>query len=358
MVVRELLGNMQEIHIISILILSTLAFIFTLGWTPLLTHFLYKYRLGKQIRNSGETPIFTKLHAHKSGTPTMGGLLIWVTLLLFIVVFYYLDAFTSNQAWQVLNFFSREETLLPLGVLVATALVGLLDDWLDVRGKGVWGGGGLNMKHRLVIYTLIALVGAWWFYFKLDWMVLHVPFWGNFEIGWWYIPFFIFIIVGTAFSVNETDGLDGLAGGTLMTSYASFAVISFMLGRYELAAFCGVIMGALLAFLWFNITPARFYMGDTGAMSLGITLGIIAMLTNSALLLPVIGFVFLLESVSVIAQVLSKRVFGRKLLHSAPFHHHLQAIGWSEPKIVMRLWVIGGVTAFIGIIVFLLDKVF
>jgi phospho-N-acetylmuramoyl-pentapeptide-transferase len=349
---------MQEVYIIVILILSTLAFIFTLGWTPFLTHFLYKHKIGKQIRNGGDTPVFSKLHAHKSGTPTMGGLLIWVTLLIFIAFFYYLDLFTSNFALERLNFFSRGETLLPLGALVATALVGLLDDWLDVRGKGVLGGGGLNMKHRLLIYTFIALVGAWWFYFKLDWTVLHIPFWGNFEIGWWYIPFFVLVIVGTAFSVNETDGLDGLAGGALMTSYASFAVISFMLGRFDLAAFCGVIMGALLAFLWFNINPARFYMGDTGAMSLGVTLGIIAMLTNSALLLPIIGFVFLLESISVIIQISSKKIRGKKVFHSAPFHHHLQAIGWSEPKIVMRLWVIAGVSAFMGIIIFLLDKIF
>jgi phospho-N-acetylmuramoyl-pentapeptide-transferase len=349
---------MQEVYIIVILLLSTLAFIFTLAWTPFLTHFLYKHKLGKQIRNSGDTPVFSKLHAHKSGTPTMGGLLIWGTLLIFIVLFYYLDVFTSNFVFEHLNFFSRKETLLPLGALVATALAGLVDDWLDVRGKGVWGGGGLNMKHRLLIYTFIASVGAWWFYFKLNWTVLHVPFLGNFEIGWWYIPFFVLVIVGTAFSVNEADGLDGLAGGGLMTSYASFAVISFVLGRFDLAAFCGVIMGALLAFLWFNITPARFYMGDTGAMSLGVTLGIIAMLTNSALLLPVIGFIFLLESLSVIIQVLSKKIRGKKVFHSAPFHHHLQAVGWSEPKIVMRLWVVAGVSAFMGIIVFLLDRVF
>ncbi len=349
---------MQDVYIISILLLSTLAFIFTLGWTPFLTHFLYKHKIGKQIRDNGETPVFSKLHAHKSGTPTMGGILIWATLLVFIVFFYYFDLFTSHPALETLNFFSRKETLLPLGALLATALVGIVDDWLDVRGKGVWGGGGLNMKHRLLIYTFIALVGAWWFYFKLDWTVLHIPFWGNFEIGWWYIPFFVLVIVGTAFSVNETDGLDGLAGGVLMTSYASFAVISFMLGRFDLAVFCGVIMGALLAFLWFNITPARFYMGDTGAMSLGVTLGIIAMLTNSALLLPVIGFVFLLESLSVIVQVLSKKIFKKKIFHSAPFHHHLQAVGWSEAKIVMRFWVVAGVSAFVGIIIFLLDKGF
>ena len=179
---------------------------------------------------------------------------------------------------------------------------------------------------------------------------------GNFEIGWWYIPFFIFIIVGTSFSVNEIDGLDGLAGGTLLIAYAAFGVIAFVMGRYDLAAFCGVIIGALLAFLWFNIMPARFYMGDTGAMSLGVTLGVIAMLTNYALLLPIIGFLFVLETLSVIGQVISKKILGKKIFISAPIHHHLEARGWSEPKIVMRFWVIAGITAVIGLILFLLDK--
>ncbi len=345
-------------YIIKVLFLTIAAFVFTVAWTPLLTHFLYKYKLGKKIRNNGHTPIFSKLHAHKAGTPTMGGVLVWVTVLIFILFFYYLARiFPSSEFLECLSFFSRKETLLPLGVLVATAVVGLFDDWLDVRGKGVMGGGGLNMKHRFLIYAAIACVGAWWFYFKLDWTVLHVPFWGNVEIAWWYIPFFILVIVATAFSVNETDGLDGLAGGNLLTSFGAFTVIAFILGRYDLASFCGVIVGALLAFLWFNIPPARFYMGDTGAMSLGITLGVIAMLTNTALILPVIGFVFVIESLSVILQVLSKRLRrGKKLFKSAPFHHHLQAIGWGEAKIVMRLWVIAGMSSALGMIIFLLDR--
>ncbi|GAF74424.1 unnamed protein product, partial [marine sediment metagenome] len=242
--------------------------------------------MGKNIRQSGETPIYSKLHAHKAGTPTMGGILIWGTVLIFSLLFFYLDKFSSFEIFSNLNFLSRSETLLPLGALVATALVGLFDDWLDVRGKGVLGGGGLTMSHRLFIYALIAVVGAWWFYFKLGWTTLNFPFLGSFEIGYFYIPFFIFVIIATAFSVNEIDGLDGLAGGTLLTAYGAYSVIAFSLGKYELATFCAVIIGALLAFLWFNIIPARFYLGDTGAMSLGVTLGIIAMLTNSALILP------------------------------------------------------------------------
>ncbi len=346
---------MENYYIIKILFFSTLAFIFTIAWTPLLTHILYKYKLGKTIRDNGLTPIFSKLHAHKAGTPTMGGLLVWVTTLLFCVIFYYAAKIIPSDFIKSLNFLNRQETLLPLGALVATALVGLFDDWLDVRGKGMLGGGGFTMKHRLAIYSIIAIVGAWWFYSKLEWTVLHVPFFGSFEIGWWYIPFFLFIIIGTAFSVNESDGLDGLAGGLLLMAYAAYGVIAFALGRYELATFCGVIIGALLAFLWFNINPARFFMGDTGAMSLGVTLGIIAMLTNYALLLPIIGLMFVVEAFSFLIQTGSRRFWGKRVFRSSPIHHHFQAIGWPEPKIVMRFWVIGGVAAAIGLILFLLD---
>lgn len=348
---------MTSYQIIRILFLTTVSFGAAFLLTPLLTHFLYKYKLGKQIRANGNTPIFTKLHAHKSGTPTMGGILIWGILLIFIFLFYYLSLFFKDGFFYDLNFLSRPETFLPLGILILSAIVGLFDDWLDVRGKGVLGGGGLNIGHRLLIYTAIAAVGALWFHFKLDWTTLQVPFLGSFEIGWWYMPFFILVIVATAFSVNETDGLDGLSGGTLLMSYAAFGVIAFVLGRFDLAAFCGVIIGGLLAFLWYNIPPARFYMGDTGAMSLGITLGVIAILTNSVFILPIIGFIFVVESLSVIIQVLSKKIRkGKKVFRSAPIHHHFQAIGWSEAKIVMRFWVISGVTSVIGLIIFLLDK--
>lgn len=346
----------MEMQIIRVIFFSVLSFVVAILSAPLLTHFLYKYKLGKKIRNSGKTPIFSELHAHKAGTPTMGGILIWGTVLALILFFYFLSNILPSNTWQFFNFLSRSETLLPLGALIATALIGLVDDWLDVTGKGVFGGGGLKLRHRLIIYTLIAIFGALWFYFKLDWTVIHLPFFGNFEIGAWYIPIFIFIIVATAFSVNETDGLDGLAGGTLLISFAAYGVIAFVMGRYDLATFCAVIIGALLAFIWFNIPPARFYMGDTGAMSLGMTLGIIAMLTNNALLLIFIGFIFLIESLSVIIQILSKKIRHKKVFLSAPIHHHFQAIGWPESKVVMRFWVIAGMAAAMGLIIFLLDK--
>ncbi|MFA6524721.1 MAG: phospho-N-acetylmuramoyl-pentapeptide-transferase [Patescibacteria group bacterium] len=341
--------------IIKILLLGTVAFIMTIALTPILTHYLYKYKLGKQIRTSDQAPVYSKLHAKKSGTPTMGGILIWFTTLIMALFFFYLAKITDISFIEKLNFLTRGETLLPLGALVASAIVGLLDDLFNIRKVGPHGG-GLTVKHRLLFYTIIAIFGAYWFYAKLDWDVIHIPFMGNFEIGLWYIPLAIFVIVATSFSVNETDGLDGLAGGALLSAFASFAVIAFIQGRFNLATFCIVIVGSLLAFLWFNIPPARFFMGDTGAMALGTTLGIVAMLTNSVIVLPIIGFVLVLESMSVIIQLTSKRLRnGKKVFISSPIHHHLEAIGWPESKIVMRFWVISGVTSVLGLILVLID---
>ena len=347
---------MKEFYLIRTFILATLSFIVTILWTPLLTAVLYKYKLGKQIRAKEVAPIFSRLHEKKAGTPTMGGVLVWGTTLILSIFFLYIGSITGG-VMRNFNFLSRSQTLLPLGVLIASALAGLVDDFFDIFGVG-HNGGGLRMKHRFIIYTLIATVGAWWFYFKLDWTVLYIPFFQvNLDLGWWFIPLFIFIIIATAFSVNEIDGLDGLAGGTLLTAYSAFGAIAFTLGKYDLAAFCAVIVGALVSFLWFNINPARFFMGDTGTMALGVTLGVVAILTNYVLLLPIIGFLFVVESLSVIIQVASKKIRKKKVFLSAPIHHHLEAIGWSEPKIVMRFWLISGVASMVGLILFLLDRV-
>ena len=332
-----------------LLLMATLGFTVAMALTPAWAAVLYRFHLGKRIRHGTVAPVFNKLHQHKAGTPTMGGVLVWGTVAILMLAFAVL-AQVQPEIFGRFNFFSRPQTLLPFGALIATAIVGLIDDLVDT-----FRGGGLRMWHRVVVYTGIALAGAYWFYVKLGWTQLHVPFVGNFDIGPWYVPFFIFVIVGTAFSVNEIDGLDGLAGGTLLTAFGAYGVIAFTLGRYDLATFCAVIVGGLLAFLWFNIPPARFFMGDTGAMSLGVTLGIIALLTNYVLLLPVIGVLFVVESLSFFVQVSAKRYFGRKVFLSAPIHHHLEAIGWPESKIVMRFWVIAGVAAAVGIAMFLLD---
>lgn len=343
--------------VIKIFIITTAAFVMAFAMTPLLTHFLYKYKLGKPIRDRVLAPVFAKLHKNKAGTPTMGGILVWLSVLILSLSFFYIEKFFPGSSLARFNFLDRGETLLPLGALVASSLVGLADDWLNIRATGIFKG-GLRVWHRLCIYTMIALAGAWWFFVKLEWDLLHVPFVGTFEIGWWYIPIFIFIIVATAFSVNEADGLDGLAGGLLLAAFGAFGAMAFIGGRFELATFCGAIVGSMLAFLWFNINPARFFMGDTGAMGLGVTLAVVAMLTNTALFLPVVGLLFVFESGSVIIQTGSKKLFKRKVFISTPIHHHFEAIGWSEPKIVMRFWVISGVTAVMGVILFLIDTTF
>jgi phospho-N-acetylmuramoyl-pentapeptide-transferase len=210
----------------------------------------------------------------------------------------------------------------------------------------------------MIIYSTLALIGALWFYFKLDWNVLAVPFVGNIVIGWWYIPIFIFIIVASAFSANETDGLDGLAGGVMLFTFVALTIVAFVLQRFHLATFGAVVVGALLAFLWFNIYPARFFMGDTGSMSLGITIGVIAMLTNTTLLLPFFAPIFVIESGSVIIQVLSKKFRKKKVFLSAPIHHHFEALGWPETKVTMRFWIVSIIFAALGLVIFFLNRFF
>lgn len=341
-------------NVIKVLILGAVAFIFTLSWTPLLSYILYKYKLGKSIRTKG-APVYTSLHKSKEGTPTMGGVLIWISTLVLALVFFILGKVFNFWIFKWLNFLTRSQTLLPLGALVATAIVGLIDDLMNVFKIGPKGG-GLRMKYKLIVYTIIAGFGAWWFYYKLGWDMIHIPGVGDFTLSFWYIPLFIFVIVATAFSVNEADGLDGLAGGILLACFGAYGVIAFIQGKIELAAFCGVIAGALLAFLWFNIYPARFFMGDTGAMSLGTTLGIIAMLTNSALVLPIIGFPLVVESLSVIVQLTSKKIFKKKIFKSTPIHHHFEASGWPETKVTMRFWIIAFVSASLGLVIGLIGR--
>ncbi|MDP3771106.1 MAG: phospho-N-acetylmuramoyl-pentapeptide-transferase [bacterium] len=341
--------------VIKILLLAALAFVATIAWTPALTRILFKYKLGKNIRLASDAPVYARLHAHKAGTPTMGGLLVWVTTLAFAVIFATAHAF-GVPFLRDLDFLTRSETLLPLGALVAASLVGLGDDLLNIFRIGAHGG-GLTMRHRLLLYAAIAAGGAWWFIAKLDWTTLRVPFVGPADLGTiGFALFALLFLIAVTFSVNEMDGLDGLAGGTLLTSFGAYSAIAFLQGRYDLAAFTGVLTGSLLAFLWFNIPPARFFMGDTGAMGLGITLGVVALLVGEPLLLIVIGLPFVVESLSVIVQMSWKHFLGRKLFRSTPIHHHLEAIGWPEPKIVMRTWVISGVTAVLGLILFLLDR--
>jgi len=338
------------IDVIRVFAILAITFSVAMLLTPVLTHFLYKYKIGKQIRADGDTPIFTALHKKKAGTPTMGGLLIWIVVPVLAIIFWILSILFDGSIFDYINFLDRSQTYLPLGILVLAGMVGAVDDLMGVFRIGPKGG-GLGIKERIFLYTFVAVVGAYWFYFKLGWDVIHIPGIGDFVIGLWYVPLFIFIIVATSFSLNETDGLDGLAGGTVLPAFGVFGAIAFVQGNTELAMFCAAIIGALLAFLWFNVHPARFIMGDTGSMALGVTLGVVAMLTNSFLILPIVGFILVVESLSVIIQLTSKKFRGKKVFRSAPIHHHFEAIGWPECKITMRFWIIAWVMASIGLVI-------
>lgn len=344
----EILGQ-----VVRILILSAVSFVTAMALTPVLTHFLFKYKIGKQIRTEG-APIFASMHLKKEGTPTMGGILIWVVTGGLALIFWLLSLIFDGS-WHYFNFINRSQTYLPLFSLIIAAIIGFADDLLGILHIGPKGG-GLKVSQKIILFAIIALIGAWWFYFKLNWDIIHIPLLGDLALGPWYILVFFFIIIATAHSANVTDGLDGLAGGVMLFAYLALGVVAFVQGKYDLAAFTGVIAGSLIAFLWFNIYPARFFMGDTGSMALGITLGILVMLTNTALLLPFFGFILVFESLSVIIQVLSKKIRKKKVFLSAPIHHHFEAIGWPETKITMRFWILSALSAMLGLVIYFVDK--
>ena len=346
------------LNILKILSTGFLAFLISFLLAPLLTHLLYKYKIGIKIKKNsvdGEKLTFvSRLHKDKSGTPTMGGILIWFSVAILILSSHYLFGYVAK--WTDMNFIarldflSRAQTWLPFFVLITAGILGLFDDWMSVKGCGANKGGGMRFAMRFWWLIIIAAVGAWWFYSKLGWSHIHVPAMGDFSIGFWYIPVFIFVILFSAISSNETDGLDGLNGGVLLFAFTAFSAIAFFQNKMDLASFSAAISGTLLSFLWFNIYPARFFMGDTGAMSLGTTLGVMAMLTNSVLVLFIIVFIYVLESGSVVIQLISKKFFKRKVFLAAPIHHHFEAKGWPEPKVTMRAWIFTAVTAIMGVI--------
>ena len=345
---------MSILQAVKVLIVALISFLSALAVTPFFVKFLSRHQFNKQIRSADSAPIFSKMHSGKAGTPTSGGIIIWATVLGLAFVFW-LGNILFDGFFGYINFVDRAQTYLPLFTMLVAALLGLFDDFLGILRIGP-NGGGLKMRNKIVMYFLVALLGALWFYYRLDWDVLSVPLFGQFIIGWWYIPIFIFIIIASAFSTNEADGLDGLAGGILLFAFTALTVVAFTLGRYQLATFGGAVVGALLAFLWFNIYPARFFMGDTGSMSLGITMGVIAMLTDTALLLPFFASVLVLESGSVILQLASKKFRGKKIFISTPIHHHFEALGWHETRVTMRFWIESVVFMGLGLVIFFLNR--
>jgi len=346
-------------NIIKIFSLAAITSVLAYLWCPLLTNFLYKHKLWKtsarQKAISGEDAVvFNSLHKEKEvGTPRMGGLLIWITVVLVIFLFYILSLIFPNTWIEQFNFLSRSQTWLPLFTLIVASIVGLVDDFLVVRGWGKYIGGGISFKKRFLIVVLIGLIGSIWFYQKLGWDIVYIPFVGDISIGLWYIPLFILVTVA-CWSGGIIDGLDGLSGGTFASIFGAFTIIAFSLGKIDLAAFCAVITGALFAFLWYNIPPARFYMGETGILGLTTVLAVVSFLTDSIFVLPIIAGLLVIEVLSVIIQLLSKKFRKKKIFLSTPIHHHFEALGWPAYKVTMRAWIIGIVLAIIGVAVRLL----
>lgn len=319
-------------------LLSLGSFLLAMLFTPIYTFIAYRYKFWKKQRTTSTTgeklQIFNKLHADKfkRNIPTMAGV-IFVLAIVIVTL-----AFNMN----------RGQTWLPLAALVGGAFVGLLDDIINVRGNGN-GVAGLRSSLKFIMISAIGLGLGWFFFTKLGFTSVHVPFLNDYTLGWLIIPLFAFVVVATSNSVNISDGLDGLAGGLLSISYGAFGVIALFQSQTFLAGFCFTVVGALLSYLWFNIYPARFFMGDVGSFALGTSLGVVSMLTNTLFLLPIIGLVFVVEAGSSLIQIISKSIFKRKIFISAPVHQHLQATGWPETKVTMRFWVIGYVMAFIGV---------
>lgn len=326
-------------ELVHIFLLSLASFLLAMVLTPIYTYFAYRYRFWKKQRtlstDGKKLEIFTKLHADKfkRNIPTMAGM-IGVVSITTITLIFNLD---------------RAQTWLPLAALVGGGAVGLIDDLINVKGLG-GGVAGMRSGVKFALITVLGVFLGWFFHVKLGVDSFHVPFVGELSIGWLIVPLFTFAVVAAGNAVNLSDGLDGLAGGLLAISFASFGVIALLQGNSLMAGFCFTVVGALLSYLWFNIYPARFFMGDVGSFAFGVSLGVVAMLTDSLLLLPVIGLLFVVEAGSSLIQIASKKFFGKKILLSAPIHHHLEAIGWPETKVTMRFWVIACVMAFLGIL--------
>jgi phospho-N-acetylmuramoyl-pentapeptide-transferase len=327
-----------------IFLFGFLSFVVSMFLTPLYTSAAFSGKWWKRARTTAITgekaTVYQKLHAakHLQNIPTMAGIIFVLSTVIVTL--------SGNL--------SRSETWLPLAAMVGAGTIGLIDDMINIRGIG-GGIAGMRAKVKALLLIIIAVIGGLWFYQKLGVNAVHIPFFSAWHIGWLIIPLFVLVIFSTANAVNMTDGLDGLAGGLAAIAFGAYAVIALIEKKYGLSGFCMTIVGALLSYTWFNIYPARFFMGDVGSFALGTALGVVAMLTDTVFLLPVIAIVFVAEIGSVALQIISKKLrSGQKIFLSSPIHHHFEALGWPETKVTMRFWILGEVAALVGLVLFIL----
>lgn len=327
-------------NLIYIAFVVSISFLLMFVLSPVFLKFLKKNHINNENKTTTidgkKAEIFMQHHAKKNGTPTMGGVLMLLVAGITTILFY----FTPY------NFVERGETWVLLFTFFVAGILGAIDDLLKTRP--LFGIKRFSASIRLLLITLLSSIGAYWFYFKIEWSMIHIPGVGDFDIGFWYMPLFVILILIMTQAVNITDGLDGLSGGLLIYSYFVFAIIAYTAGLFNIVAFIAMIIGILVAYMWYNVNPAVYFGGDSYSYSMGATLAVVAIMTNSVIILFIVGFIFLLELASSFIQLFWKRVFKKKLIPAAPFHHTLQHIGWVESQIVMRLWIIGGMFAVIG----------
>ena len=348
------------INLVKIFAPTAVAFFLGMVITPIATYFFFKYKMWKKYSRNGEisSPDFHKIHNEQEelNTPRVGGIIIWFSALMSTLLFYLAAVIFPGVVTEKMNFLSRNQTLIPFFTLLFGSLLGLSDDLIQIYGNGKFARDDTSWRNwkAFLVASLSLLIGFWFFY-KLGMSAINIPFDGEFYLGILIIPFFIIVALAT-FSGGVIDGIDGLSGGVFASIFSAYSAIAFANNQIDLAAFSGAVAGAIFAFLWFNIPPARFYMGETGIMGLTITLATLAFLTDSVLILPVVALPLVLTSGSVILQIFSKKFFGKKLFRLAPIHHHFESLGWPSYKVTMRFWVLSVVFAIIGIILAIISR--
>lgn len=347
------------LNVVKIFLPTALTFAIGILLTPRLTGIMYRYKLWKKRKRIEDEGItnehFTKISdaAAEVSTPRVGGVIIWLSVLVSILIMWAISKIFPSDLSSKLDFLSRGQTLVPLASLLLGAMIGLVDDAAQIRGAID------RISHRYMKIAVVIAVGiliGLWFYTKLGMHGVSVPFAGTeIYLGTLFIPFFIVVLVAV-FSGSVIDGMDGLAGGVLAIIFAAYAAIAFGKNLVDIAALSAVISGAILAFLWFNIPPARFYMGESGILGLLVVLTVIAFLTDTVLLLPLIALPLAATTASNIIQIVSYKYFGkRRVFKIAPLHHHFHALGWSREKVVMRYWVVSVICAIMGVVISLIS---
>ncbi len=346
----------MEATILKTLIPAILAFAIGIGITPVVTHYLYAYKAwkktgGKTTLHGTEATEFNRLKADTEvKTPRMGGIVIWGSVFITVGLIALTELLVPHSIFADLDYFSRSQTWIPLAVLALGAAFGFLNDFYDVTHRR----NGVSLRVRILLISLLAGLIGWWFFAKLGVTDIGIPFVGVLTLGWLIIPFFI-LLTNALYASGVIDGIDGLSGGVFASVFISYAGVAFMQSQFDLAALCATVSGAILAFLWFNVPPARFWMTETGSMALTLTLAVVVLMTDQlgdgygVALLFVIGLPLVATVASNVIQVAYRKATGKKFFRIAPLHHHFEALGWPSYKVTMRYWIISIICAILGI---------